>query len=175
MPLYEYVCQECDHRFEQLQLRHDPEGCLKPQAPCPKCSGVGDRVISSCGFRLYLCNQAPRRVSVYSDGSPWGSRVVDSETGLELDSVTRVVITIDAHEPRATCQLHLLNPGNIQCEDIEVAGTAELAALRAENERLRNLLWGAVRGHSKECVRCCEIYNQEGFKALDQGGQNEEA
>lgn len=35
MPLYEYTCQECDHRFEVLQrIGEGPEGLQCPECDC---------------------------------------------------------------------------------------------------------------------------------------------
>jgi putative FmdB family regulatory protein len=42
MPIYEYECNECCHRFERKQ-RFDDE----PVAICPKCQGKARRVIHS--------------------------------------------------------------------------------------------------------------------------------
>jgi putative FmdB family regulatory protein len=42
MPLYEYECQVCGHRFEVIQKFSDA-----PIAACPKCSGVVEKLVSS--------------------------------------------------------------------------------------------------------------------------------
>jgi putative FmdB family regulatory protein len=42
MPVYEYECQSCHHRFEKKQGFHD-----KPLEKCPKCGGKPRRVIHS--------------------------------------------------------------------------------------------------------------------------------
>jgi putative FmdB family regulatory protein len=43
MPLYEYVCESCDHRFEAMQaLSTKPE-----DTTCPKCQKVNSRRIMS--------------------------------------------------------------------------------------------------------------------------------
>lgn len=39
MPLYEYECGDCQHRFEIRQGFHD-----KPLAECPKCKAAARRV-----------------------------------------------------------------------------------------------------------------------------------
>lgn len=48
MPIYEYECQQCHHRFEELQRVNDPapEQCPECTAPQPT------RLVSSAGFQL---------------------------------------------------------------------------------------------------------------------------
>ena len=47
MPIYEYECQECGHRFEKLQKVSDA-----PIKICEKCAGRADKLVSKAGFRL---------------------------------------------------------------------------------------------------------------------------
>ena len=42
MPLYEYQCEACSHRFERIQKFSDP-----PADACPKCGGAVRKLISS--------------------------------------------------------------------------------------------------------------------------------
>lgn len=42
MPLYEYQCDACTHRFEVIQKFSDP-----PIDVCPKCGGVVKKLLSS--------------------------------------------------------------------------------------------------------------------------------
>ena len=42
MPLYEYQCQACGHRFEVIQKFSDA-----PPAECPKCGGAVEKLVSS--------------------------------------------------------------------------------------------------------------------------------
>jgi len=42
MPLYEYQCDECEHRFEQIQRFSDPLA-----SSCPKCGGAVTKLVSS--------------------------------------------------------------------------------------------------------------------------------
>src|SRR5437763_17071137 len=42
MPLYEYECQKCHHRFERLRQFSDPQ-----VTKCPKCKGRVEQVISA--------------------------------------------------------------------------------------------------------------------------------
>ncbi len=42
MPIYEYRCTKCGHRFESIQKVNDP-----PIAKCEKCKGKVERLVSS--------------------------------------------------------------------------------------------------------------------------------
>ena len=42
MPLYEYECKKCHHRFERIQKFSDP-----PAKKCPDCGGPVEQVISA--------------------------------------------------------------------------------------------------------------------------------
>jgi putative FmdB family regulatory protein len=42
MPLYEYQCKKCGHRFEKIQKFSD-----KPIKRCPECGGPVEQVISA--------------------------------------------------------------------------------------------------------------------------------
>ena len=42
MPLYEYQCDACGHRFEQIRKFSDP-----PLTVCPKCDGAIRKLVSS--------------------------------------------------------------------------------------------------------------------------------
>ncbi len=48
MPIYEYQCNACEHRFEKLQKMSD-----KPIRDCPECSQADvKKLVSAAGFRL---------------------------------------------------------------------------------------------------------------------------
>jgi putative FmdB family regulatory protein len=47
MPLYEYQCDACGHRFELIQKYSDP-----PPATCPKCGGGVHKEQSSPAFQF---------------------------------------------------------------------------------------------------------------------------
>jgi putative FmdB family regulatory protein len=42
MPLYEYQCRSCGHRFEVIRKFSDP-----PEKTCPKCGAEVDKLLSS--------------------------------------------------------------------------------------------------------------------------------
>src|SRR5262245_32189016 len=47
MPLYEYQCNACGHRFERIQRFSDP-----PADSCPKCGGALRKLLSSPAFQF---------------------------------------------------------------------------------------------------------------------------
>src|SRR5271156_5765737 len=47
MPLYEYQCKKCKHRFEQIQKFSD-----KPVKKCPKCGGPVEKLISTSSVQF---------------------------------------------------------------------------------------------------------------------------
>jgi putative FmdB family regulatory protein len=47
MPLYEYQCDECGHRFERIQKFSDP-----PASECPRCGGRVQKQVSSPAFQF---------------------------------------------------------------------------------------------------------------------------
>lgn len=47
MPLYEYECENCGHRFETIQKFSDP-----PIEKCPKCGGPVHKLQSAPAFHL---------------------------------------------------------------------------------------------------------------------------
>jgi putative FmdB family regulatory protein len=51
MPLYEYQCGECGHRFEKLMLT--PAAASDKEVFCPVCNKLADRVWSVPVHRFY--------------------------------------------------------------------------------------------------------------------------
>jgi len=47
MPLYEYECEKCGHRFETIQKFSDP-----PIETCPKCGGHVHKLIAAPAFQF---------------------------------------------------------------------------------------------------------------------------
>jgi len=47
MPIYEYECEKCGHRFEQIQKFSDP-----PIEQCPKCGGHVHKMQSAPAFQF---------------------------------------------------------------------------------------------------------------------------
>ena len=79
MPLYEYQCRKCKHRFERIQLFSDP--ILKT---CPKCGGTVDQLLSAPALRFkgsgWYVTDYPRKGPGKSGGEKAGEH---SESGAE--------------------------------------------------------------------------------------------
>ncbi len=61
MPIYEYECGKCQHRFEVKQSFKD-----KPEAACPQCRGTARRVFHPTpiifkGKGFYVTDHRPSR------------------------------------------------------------------------------------------------------------------
>ncbi|MGA9798943.1 MAG: zinc ribbon domain-containing protein [Terriglobales bacterium] len=82
MPLYEYECKKCHHRFERLQKFSDPH-----VKKCPKCGGPIEQVISAPAVQFkgsgwYVTDYAKKS----STGSATGSSNGDSSSKKESKS-----------------------------------------------------------------------------------------
>ena len=69
MPLYEYECKKCGHRFEKIQLYSD-----KMVKKCPECGGQVEQVISAPAVQFkgsgwYVTDYAKKSSSPGSSGS----------------------------------------------------------------------------------------------------------
>lgn len=69
MPLYEYQCKQCGHRFEKIQSFSAPE-----EKVCPACGGEVERLISAPAIQFkgagwYVNDYAGRGKAPSSSGS----------------------------------------------------------------------------------------------------------
>jgi len=72
MPLYEYECKKCHHRFEKIQKFSDPH-----TKKCPECGGPVEQMISAAAVRFkgsgwYVTDYA-KKSSASSDSSKSGN------------------------------------------------------------------------------------------------------
>ena len=86
MPLYEYQCRKCKHRFERIQLFSDP--ILKT---CPKCGGTVDQLLSAPAVHFkgsgFYATDYPRKDSGKSSGEGAGEKASsESAAGAESKS-----------------------------------------------------------------------------------------
>jgi putative FmdB family regulatory protein len=69
VPIYEYRCTKCGHRFETIQKVSDP-----PLTKCEKCKGKAERLISSPAIQFkgsgwYITDYARKGTSESSGAS----------------------------------------------------------------------------------------------------------
>jgi putative FmdB family regulatory protein len=69
MPLYEYECESCSHRFERIQKFSDP-----PVQTCPSCGGPVRKLLSSPAIQFkgsgwYITDYAKKSGSESSKGA----------------------------------------------------------------------------------------------------------
>ena len=69
MPLYEYQCKQCGHRFEKIQSFSAPE-----EKVCPECGGEVERLISAPAIQFkgagwYVNDYAGRNKAPSSSGA----------------------------------------------------------------------------------------------------------
>jgi len=81
MPLYEYQCETCGHRFEVIQKFSDA-----PLETCPKCGGVVRKLLSSPAFHFkgsgwYITDYARKGQTGNESGSSSQGSSGDSSAG----------------------------------------------------------------------------------------------
>jgi putative FmdB family regulatory protein len=74
MPLYEYECKKCGHRFERIQRFSDP--MVKK---CPECGGKVEQMISAPAVQFkgsgwYVTDYAKKSSTLPASGSDSGSK-----------------------------------------------------------------------------------------------------
>jgi len=87
MPLYEYECKKCGHRFERIQKFSDPH-----VKKCPDCGGAVEQVISAPAVQFkgagwYVTDYAKKgsaSASSSSDGYSGGKS--DSKSDVKAES-----------------------------------------------------------------------------------------
>jgi putative FmdB family regulatory protein len=83
VPLYEYQCKKCQHRFEKIQLFSD-----KPIKKCPECGGPVEKLLSAPAIQFkgsgwyvndYAKKSGGSQSSESSDGAGKSSSAEKSE------------------------------------------------------------------------------------------------
>jgi putative FmdB family regulatory protein len=88
MPLYEYQCQNCGHRFERIQKFSDA-----PIAECPKCGGAVQKLVSSPAFQF-------KGTGWYvTDYARQGEKSTESKPAAKSDSTTESKTTTPDTKP----------------------------------------------------------------------------
>jgi len=90
MPLYEYQCEKCAHRFEVIQKFSDA-----PIAVCPKCGGPVVKLLSSPAIQFkgsgwYITDYAKKSGSDGGSTGSTGEKKPDTKTesGTKSDTST---------------------------------------------------------------------------------------
>ena len=86
MPLYEYQCTKCKHRFEKIQKFSDP-----PVTKCPECGGKVEQLLSAPAIQFkgagwYVNDYAKKSGSGSKSGSDVSS---SSDSKTESKSETK--------------------------------------------------------------------------------------
>ena len=81
MPLYEYLCKKCGHRFEEIKKFSD-----KQPTKCPECGGVIEQVISAPAVQFkgsgwYVTDYAKKGSGSVGTSSPSSSSSSNSSEG----------------------------------------------------------------------------------------------
>jgi len=80
VPLYDYLCKKCAHRFEKIQKFSDPE--IKE---CPQCGGEVERLLSAPAVQFkgtgwYVTDYPKKSVSPSSGSSGSSEKTGTSST-----------------------------------------------------------------------------------------------
>jgi len=71
VPLYEYKCKKCNHKFERIRQFSDP-----PITTCPKCKGKVEQLLSAPAVRFkgtgWYVTDYPKKSSAPPSGSDDG-------------------------------------------------------------------------------------------------------
>jgi len=93
MPLYEYECKKCHHRFERIQKFSDPY-----VKKCPDCGGPVELVVSAPAVQFkgsgwYVNDYAKKSSASSSSNGESGSK---TESGSKSDSDSKIDSKSDA-------------------------------------------------------------------------------
>ena len=96
MPLYEYECKKCNHRFERIQKFSDPH-----VKKCPKCGGPIEQVISAPAVQFkgsgwYVTDYAKKSSTGSASSSSNGDSSKDAKAKSEDSGKTESSSKADA-------------------------------------------------------------------------------
>jgi putative FmdB family regulatory protein len=85
MPIYEYQCRKCQHRFERIQKFSEP-----PVRKCPKCGGPVEQLLHAPAVQFkgagwYVTDYASKGTSK-SDGAAKSGEETPAESKAEAGS-----------------------------------------------------------------------------------------
>src|SRR3954467_10230443 len=80
MPLYEYQCKKCKHRFEKIQTYSD-----KPIKKCPECGGAVEKLLSAPAIQFkgsgWYVNDYAKKSGSSSDGEGSSAKPAEASKG----------------------------------------------------------------------------------------------
>src|SRR5262249_22654179 len=88
MPLYEYECEACEHRFEVIQKFSDP-----PVEKCPKCGGAVHKLQSAPAFQFkgsgwYITDYAKKKDGGASEAKAESKSETETKTETKAGAKT---------------------------------------------------------------------------------------
>jgi putative FmdB family regulatory protein len=87
LPLYEYQCKKCQHRFEKIQKFSDP-----PVTDCPQCGGVVEQLLSAPAIQFkgagWYVNDYAKKSGSPKDGGSKGSGEASASSESKSESKT---------------------------------------------------------------------------------------
>jgi putative FmdB family regulatory protein len=89
MPLYEYQCKKCHHRFERIQKFSDPH-----VKKCPDCGGPVEQVLSAPAVQFkgsgwYVTDYAKKSTSTSSSSNGESTSKKEDKKDAKTDSSTK--------------------------------------------------------------------------------------
>jgi putative FmdB family regulatory protein len=89
MPLYEYQCKKCHHRFERIQKFSDPH-----VKKCPDCGGPVEQVLSAPAVQFkgsgwYVTDYAKKSTSTSSSSNGESTSKKEDKKDAKADSSTK--------------------------------------------------------------------------------------
>lgn len=102
MPLYEYRCTQCGHRFEKIQSFSSAL-----EVECPKCGGKLERPLTAPALQFkgagwYVNDYAPKAASGSVESKPADSAASTSDAKPAADAAPKPAATESASKPAAT-------------------------------------------------------------------------
>lgn len=98
MPLYEYQCKKCGHRFEKIQKFSD-----KPIKKCPECGGAVEQLISPPAVQFkgsgwYVTDYAKKSHAASDSGSKDSKETKKEEKKAESATKESTAKKADKHK-----------------------------------------------------------------------------
>jgi len=102
LPLYEYRCTQCGHRFEKIQSFSSA-----PEVECPKCHGKLERPLTAPALQFkgagwYVNDYAPKAASGSTDSKPADGAASTSEAKPAADTSSKPAAAESAPKPAAS-------------------------------------------------------------------------